>query len=301
MLAEGVLTRRLPLSAPLLRCLRPKQWVKNLFLFAGILFTLDRPHPVGDWLCVGTGFLLFCFLSGAVYLFNDIADRERDRLHPQKCRRPIASGQVSVGEAVVVGLLLAVGSVFASFSVSWFFGLTASAYFLLTLAYTFCLKHVIIIDVLTIAAGFVLRAVAGAVAVDVEMSAWLLVCTTLLALLLGLAKRRAERTALQEDACKHRGILAEYTPELLDQWITILTSATLMAYALYTFNSPTARGHHYLMATIPFVLYGIFRYLYLVNRRNVGGSPANELLADRPLLATIALWGLASALIMRLG
>jgi 4-hydroxybenzoate polyprenyltransferase len=285
----------------LLRCLRPKQWVKNLILFAGILFTLDRGHPLGDWLRVGSGFLLFCFLSSAVYIFNDIADRETDRLHPRKRIRPIAAGDVAPGDAAIIGAILALGSIVASFSINTLFGGAATAYFLLTLAYSLWLKHVVIMDVLTLSGGFVLRAVAGAVAISVEISSWLLVCTTLLALFLGLAKRRAELTTLQGDAGKHRRILDEYTPELLDQMITIVTSATLMAYALYTFNSPTARGHHYLMATIPFVIYGIFRYLYLVHTRSVGGNPTNELFEDKPLLLTIALWGLASAIIIKLG
>jgi 4-hydroxybenzoate polyprenyltransferase len=285
----------------LLRCLRPRQWVKNLILFAGILFTLDRAHPLADWLRVGTGFLIFCLLSSAVYVFNDIADRETDRLHPTKRRRPIAAGEVTPRTAALVGVALALGSLAASFAINRLFGLAATAYFLLTLAYSIHLKHVVILDVLILSAGFVLRAVAGAVAISVQISAWLLVCTTLGALLLGLAKRRAELTALQDDAGKHRPILDEYTPELLDQMITVVTSATLMAYALYTFNSPTARGHHYLMATIPFVIYGIFRYLYLVHRKGVGGSPTSELFEDRPLLLAIALWGLASAIIIKLG
>jgi 4-hydroxybenzoate polyprenyltransferase len=275
--------------------------VKNLILFAGILFTLDRAHPFADWLRVGAGFLIFCLLSSAVYVFNDIADRETDRLHPTKRWRPIAAGQLAPRTAALAGVALLLGSLPASFAISRLFGLAATAYFLLTLAYSFRLKHVVILDVLILSAGFVLRAVAGAVAISVQISAWLLVCTTLAALLLGLAKRRAELTALQDDAGKHRPILDEYTPELLDQMITVVTSATLMAYALYTFNSPTARGHHYLMATIPFVIYGIFRYLYLVHRKGVGGSPTSELFEDKPLLLAIALWGLASAIIIKLG
>lgn len=222
-------------------------------------------------------------------------------MHPQKRFRPIAAGDLAPGDAAVMGAVLALGSIAASYSINILFGLTATAYFLLTLAYSFWLKHVVIIDVLTLSGGFVMRAVAGAVAVSVEISAWLLVCTTLLALFLGLAKRRAELTALQGDAGKHRRILDEYTPELLDQMITIVTSTTLMAYALYTFNSPTARGHHYLMATIPFVIYGIFRYLYLVQTKGGGGSPTNELFEDKPLLLAIFLWGLASAIIIKLG
>jgi 4-hydroxybenzoate polyprenyltransferase len=285
----------------LLLSLRPRQWVKNLVLFAGILFTLDRPHPPEDWLRAGAAFLLFCLLSGAVYLFNDVADREQDRRHPDKRHRPIAAGKVSTGTALAVGTTLALGGTAAAFLLSFPFGVSACAYLLVTMAYTFRLKHAVILDVLALATGFVLRAAAGAIAVGVVISPWLLVCTTLGALFLGLGKRRAELTSLQEEAGKHRPILEEYTPELLDQLITVVAASTLMAYALYTFSSATATGHRTLMATIPFVIYGIFRYLYLVHTRNVGGSPTSELLEDRPLLLCIALWGVACAAIIRWG
>jgi len=285
----------------LLVSLRPRQWVKNLVLFAGILFTLDRPHPPGDWLRAGAAFGLFCLLSGAVYLFNDVADREQDRQHPDKRRRPIAAGKLAPAVALAVGTGLALGGAGAAFLLGLSFGAAALAYLLLTFAYTFWLKHAVILDVLALATGFVLRAVAGAIAVGVEISPWLLVCTTLGALFLGLGKRRAELTTLQEEAGKHRSSLEEYTPELLDQMITVVAASTLMAYALYTFTSQTATGHRTLMATIPFVIYGIFRYLFLVHTRNVGGSPTSELLEDRPLLLCIALWGIACAAIILWG
>jgi 4-hydroxybenzoate polyprenyltransferase len=288
-------------SVPLVRCLRPKQWAKNLLLFAGLLFTLDQAHTAAEWLRVSIAFLLFCMVSSAVYLFNDLADRERDRLHPVKRFRPIASGEIATGEAGAVGALLALGSGIAAYSCDPRLCLLLAGYFLLTLLYSFHLKHVVILDVLAIAAGFVLRAVAGTTILGVQISPWLLICTTLLALFLGLAKRRAELSILSDEAGRHRRALGEYTPGMLDQMIATVTSSTLMAYAFYTFNSPTALGHRYLMATIPFVIYGIFRYLYLVHRRNVGGSPASELLADRPLVVTILLWGLACAGIIRYG
>jgi 4-hydroxybenzoate polyprenyltransferase len=285
----------------LLTLLRPKQWAKNGLLFAGILFTLDRPHPPEDWARVAAGFVLFCLLSSAGYIANDLVDREQDRLHPRKRLRPIASGDVSPTIAAFLAGALALVGAIGSYAISPRFGLTATGYLLLTLAYSAWLKHIVIIDVLAIAAGFVARAVAGAVAVSVEISPWLLVCTTLGALFLGLAKRRAELETLQEDAGEHRPILNEYTPALLDQMITIVTSATLMAYALYTFNSPTARGHRSLMGTIPFVIYGIFRYLYLIHAKSGGGSPENTLFEDKPLLVTILLWGAACAIIVRWG
>jgi 4-hydroxybenzoate polyprenyltransferase len=284
-----------------LTLLRPKQWAKNGLLFAGILFTLDRPHPPEDWARVAIGFALFCLLSSAGYIANDLIDREQDRLHPRKRHRPIASGKVAPGVAAILGISLALAGAGGAFAINSLFGLTATGYLLLTLTYSFWLKHLVIIDVLAIAAGFVLRAVAGTVAISVEISPWLLVCTTLGALFLGLAKRRAELETLQEEARQHRPILQEYTPALLDQMITIVTAATLMAYALYTFNSPTARGHRSLMATIPFVIYGLFRYLYLIHAKQSGGSPENTLFEDKPLLATILLWGAACAIIVRWG
>jgi 4-hydroxybenzoate polyprenyltransferase len=275
--------------------------VKNLVLFAGILFTLDRAHPIEDWLRAGAAFLLFCLLAGAVYLVNDLADCEQDRRHPVKRLRPIAAGELAAGTAWIASILLAVGGLAASALLGPRFTLAAGLYLLLTFAYTFSLKHVVILDVLALATGFVLRAIAGAVAINVDISPWLLVCTTLGALFLGLGKRRAELNTLQEEAGKHRRILEEYTPELLDQMITIVAGSTLMAYALYTFSSETAHGHRMLMATIPFVIYGIFRYLLLVHTRNVGGSPTRELLEDRPLLLCISLWGVACAAIILWG
>lgn len=286
---------------PLLRALRPGHWTKNLVLFAGILFTLDRPHPAADWLRAGAAFLIFCLLSSAVYLFNDVVDREQDRRHPLKRHRPIAAGLVSPKLALIVGTALASVSLAAAFLVNLSVGLSAVGYLALTFAYTFRLKHIVLLDVMTVAGGFVLRAAAGAMAVSVEISPWLLICTTLAALFLALGKRRAELNALQEEAGRHRKILEEYTPELLDQMITIVSASTLMAYALYTFTSETARGHRTLMATIPFVIYGIFRYLYLVHTRNVGGSPTRELLEDRPLWICVLLWGIACAVIIRWG
>jgi 4-hydroxybenzoate polyprenyltransferase len=280
----------------MLRCLRPKQWIKNLFLFAGLMFTLDQGHPLQSWLKVGMAFFVFSFLSAAVYIINDIADVERDRQHPKKRYRPIAAGEIPIRLAAIFASILAVATIATGFTLGAPFGSVAAGYFLLTLAYTFWLKHVVIVDLLTIAMGFVLRAVAGAVVVDVEVSPWLLVCTTLLALFLGLTKRRSELA--QYGAGQHRKILEEYTPEMLDQMISVVMSCTLMAYALYTFTSKTAKGHVSMMATIPFVIYGLFRYLYLVHHNNAGGSIATDLLEDRPMIIDIVLWAMACAYIM---
>ena len=291
-------TRESPLRVPLLRCLRVKQWIKNLFVFAGLIFTLDRGHSWESWLHAAMGFFVFSCLSGAVYIINDIVDVERDRRHPVKRFRPIAAGEIPVRFAAVFAVALALMSIGAGLTLGMPFGAVATTYFVITLAYSFWLKHIVIVDLMTIAAGFVLRAAAGSLVVHVPISPWLLVCTTLLALFLGLTKRRSELATLQHGAGQHRRILEEYTREMLDQMITVIMACTLMAYALYTFYSRTAKGHPSLMATLPFVIYGLFRYLYLVHRKNAGGSIASELLEDRPLLVGIFLWIAACAIIM---
>jgi 4-hydroxybenzoate polyprenyltransferase len=282
----------------LCRSMRPKQWIKNGFLFAGLIFTLDHRHTPHDLLLVLAGFVLFSLLSSSVYLLNDVADREQDRLHPKKRYRPIAAGQVPPLTAVGCAVGLSLGSLIGSLALNRGFGLIACLYFSITLAYTFWLKHVVIVDVLTLASGFVLRAVAGALVISVRISPWLLVCTTLFALFLGLAKRRHELVLLAGDAGNHRKILEEYSIEMLDQMMTIVTSTTLMAYCLYAFSSRTAMGHRSLMLTIPLVIYGIFRYLYIVLRKGGGGSPATDLLEDAPLLVNLALWVAMSMAIM---
>jgi 4-hydroxybenzoate polyprenyltransferase len=275
----------------LLLSLRPEQWTKNLFVFAGLIFG-GRLLQWDAVLVATAAFAIFCVLSGAVYLLNDIADRDADRRHPLKESRPIASGQLAVGAALPVAGVLAAGGVAAAFLIRPAFGAAAAAYLLLLLAYSLALKHVVIIDVLTIAAGFVLRAVAGALAVAVPIGTWLLVCTTLLALFLALSKRRHELLLLGDAATDHRRILEEYSPYLLDQMIAVVTASTLIAYTVYATSAETAErlGTTRLGVTIPFVLYGIFRYLYLVHQKRGGGSPAALLLTDGPLLACVALW-----------
>jgi 4-hydroxybenzoate polyprenyltransferase len=284
---------------PVLISLRPEQWTKNLFVFAGLLFD-GRLRELEAVLLAAAAFVTFCALSSAVYLFNDVMDREADRRHPLKRMRPIAAGQLSVGTAVVCATVLAAGALGLAFAVNSLFAATAAAYLTLLLLYSATLKHVVIVDVLTISAGFVLRAVAGAVAVMVPISHWLLVCTTLLALFLGLSKRRHELTLLAEGAVVHRPILEEYSPYLLDQMIAVVTASTLIAYTFYATSAETADklGTTRLGLTVPFVLYGIFRYLYLVHQKRVGGSPASLLIADRPLLACVALWALSVVLLL---
>jgi 4-hydroxybenzoate polyprenyltransferase len=240
-------------------------------------------------------FVVFCALSGTVYLINDVLDRERDRRHPLKAKRPIASGALSVNAAVAAAALLGTGALAVAYSLGPAFLSVAAAYLVLQFAYSAVLKHIVILDVLTIAAGFTLRAVGGGAAIMVPVSHWLVLCTTLLALFLALAKRRHELVLLADTATEHRRILEDYSPYLLDQMISVVTASTLIAYAFYTISPETTErfGTTLLSLTIPFPLYGIFRYLYLVHQKKQGGNPSDLLLEDRPLLACIGLWAIA--------
>jgi len=276
----------------LLVSMRPGQWTKNLIVFAALIFgqRLFDPAAVGFSLAA---FFIFCALSGVVYLINDVSDREADRLHPLKRERPIALGEVTPAVALACATVLGAASLAAAFWVRGEFGWIAAAYVALSGAYSRVLKHIVIVDVLTIAIGFVLRAAAGAAAIEVPMSQWLLVCTILLALFLGLSKRRHELTQLGGSAPGHRRILEEYSPYLLDQMIGVVTASTLVAYIIYCTSPETTEkfGTTQLVLTTPFPIYGIFRYLYLVHQKGTG-SPSEVLLTDRPLVACIMLWGL---------
>jgi 4-hydroxybenzoate polyprenyltransferase len=285
-------TPRPSVAASLFLALRPAQWTKNLIVFAALIFG-QRLFDAGSVVRAAVAFLAFCALSGVVYLVNDVADREVDRQHPLKRFRPIAAGHLSIPLALSTAGALLTGALLASAWLGVAFVLHAAAYVLLQVAYSFGLKRQVILDVLSIALGFVIRASAGGAAIDVPVSQWLLVCTILLALFLALAKRRHEITLLGDDAARHRAILEEYTPYLVDQMIAVVTASTLMGYAFYTVSSDTVErfGTSWLGMTLPFPLYGIFRYLYLVHRRSQGGSPTELLLADRPLLLCVALWG----------
>jgi 4-hydroxybenzoate polyprenyltransferase len=281
------------LTRALLVSLRPHQWTKNLFVLAALAFSKHLFD--GDAVVRAcAAFAAFCALSGAVYVVNDLVDVERDRVHPVKRRRPIASGALGVPAARAAAASLVAIGLLAARALGQGFLLCALAYLALNLAYSFGLKEVVILDVLAIAIGFVLRAVAGALAIQVVFSDWLLVCTILVALFLALAKRRHELVTLP-DAISHRAILAEYSPYLLDQMISVVTASCLTAYAFYTLAPETVAKYQTdrLALTIPFVLYGIFRYLYLVHRKEEGGSPTDLLLADRPLLVAVALWAVA--------
>jgi 4-hydroxybenzoate polyprenyltransferase len=280
------------LISAIIQNMRPRQWTKNLFVFAGLLFTLDRPHPTADYVKAGLAFVIFCVLSGAIYIINDILDAERDR------KRPIASGRLSTTAAwTAVVVLLPIG-VAASFALNAQFGRVAAVYVLLLTAYSLFLRDIVILDVMTVAGGFVLRAVAGAAAIEVGISPWLLVCTILIALFLGLAKRRGELLGLGEVAASHRSSLGQYSVPLLDQFISVAAASTIIAYSLYTFFSETGFYHPYMMATLPFVIYGVFRYLLLIHKGKGAANPEVLLLADKPLLIDICLWAVACALII---
>jgi 4-hydroxybenzoate polyprenyltransferase len=270
--------------------MRPRQWVKNLFVLAGLVFA-QRLFTPSAWPALAA-FAIFCGLSGAIYLVNDVADRERDRLDPRKRARPVAAGRLPAGVAVGSAVVLVAGGLGLAALLSRAFLIAALAYVALLVAYSAWLKHIVLVDVIVVACGFVLRAVAGAVVIDVEMSGWLLICTILLALFLALGKRRYEYLTLDQDAVRHRPVLAEYSPALLDQMIAVVTASTVTAYALYTMSPETVAKFqtHLLPATLPFVLYGIFRYLYLLYQRHLGGNPSELLLGDRALLVNTVCW-----------
>lgn len=285
--------------ANVLVSLRPDQWTKNLIVFAALIFAVKLLDPAALALA-SAAFLIFCALSGVVYLFNDVSDREADRQHPLKRGRPIASGALGSGVALGWAAGLGVLALAAAFALRPMMGVVAAAYLALFASYTRWLKHIVILDVMSIAMGFVLRAVAGGLVIGVPVSDWLLVCTILLALFLGLAKRRHELSMLSDGAAGHRRILEEYDSYLLDQMIGIVAAATLVVYIIYCASPETAErfGTRLLVLTTPFPIYGIFRYLYLVHRKHGGGSPSEMLLRDRPLLGCVALWGLAVILII---
>jgi 4-hydroxybenzoate polyprenyltransferase len=283
----------------LLKTMRPRQWTKNVFLFAALVFD-GKLFLLPEFLRTLAGFGLFCLISSAVYIFNDLADVEADRQHPVKKNRPIASGRLPVHVAIVAGVLLVLASLGGGYFLDWQFALTVLVYFVMMLAYSKWLKHIPILDVLILAAGFVLRVHAGTTLIIVErFSPWLYVLMTLLALYLGFGKRRAELALLVEEGpgkvqpAEFRRVLDGYTIPLLDQFITIVSGTTIVAYSLYTFFRPEAPGNHALMLTIPFVVYAIFRYLYLIEVKQIGGEPEEILLKDRPFQVSILLWGVA--------
>ena len=284
----------------LLKTMRPRQWTKNLVIFAALVFDGQLLDPQAG-LRTLAGFTIFCLVSGIVYIINDLTDIEADRVHPEKRHRPLASGTLSVKLALFAVAIILLIVFPASWLLSKRFALIALGYFGLNLAYSKWLKHVPLIDVMTIAMGFVLRVAAGVVLIQVaRFSPWLYVIITLGALYLGFGKRRAELALLVDQANSHRRVLDGYTIPLLDQFITIVSATTIIAYSLYTFSAPNLPDNHIMMLTIPFVLYGVFRYLYLIQVTHQAGAPEEVLLSDRPLQFTIILWGLSILVIFYL-
>lgn len=280
----------------LVRSLRPRQWIKNGFVAAPVLFSRQF-DDAGQLALAAAAVACFCVLSSAVYLTNDVIDREQDRLHPEKSHRPIAAGLLSVRTALVAAGLLGAGALAAGFALDVYFGLVLSSYGALTLLYSLYLKYEVILDVMSIAMGFVLRVVAGAVVIRVEPSSWILLCAGLLALLLAFAKRRHEVLTVGGSG-KHRRVLEHYGPRFLEVMIIVTATTTVSAYAVYTATGEPAA--HHLIVTFPFVLFGILRYLWLVFHQDRGGSPTDLLLTDRPLLVAVVLWALTAAIALEL-
>lgn len=283
----------------LLLSLRPHQWVKNSLIFGALIFS----HSLAQWPAVRlslSAFLAFCMSSSGVYLLNDLCDLEADRKHPVKRRRPLAAGRLSPVLARIMMVALIASAVIISFKLRTAFALILGIYLLLNLAYSFGVKRVVILDVMLVAMGFVLRAVAGAVAINVQASPWLILCTLMLALLMGFGKRRHELTLLQEEAQSHRHSLDGYSIQFLDLMMTIAGGAAVVTYALYTMAEETVSRFHTrsLILTIPFVLYGVFRYLYLVHKREGGGDPARMFVTDAPTLLNVGLWVVTICLIL---
>jgi 4-hydroxybenzoate polyprenyltransferase len=295
----------LPQLGYLLKAMRPRQWTKNGIVFLALVFSVGQEYHLSDastWvpkvLAALAAFACFAMVSSAEYLVNDIKDVEADRAHPTKRRRPIAAGLLPVRTAWAAAAVLAVAGNGAAFALDWHMGLVIFGYTALMLAYTYELKHVVLVDLMVIGAGFVFRAMAGALAIDVPISPWLYVVTALGALFIGINKRRAELELLEAGAGNHRKILDDYTIPMLDQMASIVTGALLIAYGLYTFTAEGLPKNHSMMLTIPFVLYGIFRYLYLVNVKKEGGSPEEVLLRDLPIMATVIAWLTTAGIIL---
>jgi 4-hydroxybenzoate polyprenyltransferase len=282
----------------LLRAMRPRQWIKNIFIFPAIVFSEERlwtdPKHI---LTVGLAFVAFCMAASAIYLVNDLVDIEKDRAHPRKCNRPLASGKLSPNLAITTAALLIVASLTLAYAIDLSFGFMAILVVYIAVQgflYTYLLKNIVILDILTLAAGFVLRAVAGAVVLHIPMTPWLLVSMGLLAIFMGIGKRRHELVLLENGAGEHRRILNEYSVPMLDQMMSIVTASVIMAYSMATFSAPVAPQEPFpaLMITIPFVVYGIFRYLYLIYQRDGGGSPEDLLLKDLSLALCVVFFGL---------
>jgi 4-hydroxybenzoate polyprenyltransferase len=297
---QAVSARPQPITSAIISALRPRQWTKNGLIFVALAFSL-KLSELQVAATAFLAFLCFCALSSAGYLLNDVLDVEADRRHPTKRLRPIAAGRLPVGYAIALSGMLAMCGVLAAVLIRPAFGIVAIAYLALTASYTTSLKHMVLLDVFGIAGGFVIRAAAGAMAIDVPVSPWLYVATLLGALLIALGKRRAELQVLGVEAGRHRRNLNAYTLEFVDQLILIIAGAAVMTYALYTFSAETLPKNHSMMLTIPVVLYGLFRYLFLIRQPAVGGAPEDLLFSDRPLLVAAVVWAVLAVAILYIG
>jgi 4-hydroxybenzoate polyprenyltransferase len=284
----------------LLKAMRPRQWIKNLLVYAALLFD-QQLFAFQPFLRITAGFILLCLAASSVYLINDLADAEQDRQHPKKKQRPIAAGMLSTRAAQISILFLITLSIGLGFLLETDFGLILLGYLVLNLLYSTYLKHIPIIDVMVLASNFLLRVSAGVLLITVQrFSPWMYVCVTLLALFVGLGKRRAEMILLSDQANSHRKVLDGYTIVYIDHLLSIVSSTTIVAYSLYTFSAENLPPNNFMMFTIPFVIYGVFRYLYLIHVEESGGAPEDLLLSDRPLMTTVFLWGLSVVLILYL-
>lgn len=280
-----------------LQAMRPHQWIKNTLLFAGLIFTANftKPHLIGITVLA---FIAFCLISSGVYVFNDLRDAERDRTHPTKRDRPIASGRLPLSVARPMPVICWILGLGGAFWLDIGFGVTALLYWTLTMSYTLGFKSVVLLDVVAIALGFVLRAIAGAVVIHVMISPWLMICTFFLALFLGFAKRRHELITLGEAGSTHREALAEYSVDYLEHLLTIAIALTIQSYSIYTVLSDTAKNHPDLWYTLPFVVYALLRYYYLIHRHDMGGEPERVIVSDKHIILSILLWGATVAWIM---
>lgn len=292
------LLRRSGVFPALVRAMRPKQWAKNVFVFAGLFF--DGKATDGAWVSRSVmAFALFCLVSSAVYLVNDLLDVDKDRLHPTKRLRPLACGALGPAVAQAAAVVLLGVSIPAAFALRPDFGATLLGYAVLMFLYSVRLKNVVIVDVMVVAAGFVLRVLGGTQVVEVtRFSPWLYVCTTLGALFIALNKRRHELLLLAENANGHRSSLQDYSIPFLDEMTALVASSALVTYSFYTFSAPNVQGNHNMMLTIPFVIYGLFRYMYLIHNHNLGGAPEDVVLGDRPLIIASALWALTAGIVI---
>jgi len=285
--------------AHILESMRPQQWLKNFFIFAPLIFSQNVTNP--DLFKKSLlAFAVFCLLSGALYILNDLKDMAEDKLHPLKSQRPIAADKLKRSHAVIAFVVVSLISFLLCLLLNLNFFYIALFYYVLQVAYSFRLKHVVILDVFIVAAGFFIRVIAGGLAIEVYISPWLLICTALLALFLAMSKRRHEIILLEQDAENHRPILKEYSPYLLDQMIAVVTASIVVAYCLYTISEETVTkfGTTKLIFTVPFVLYGIFRYLYLIHQKSEGGTPEVLILKDKPLLLDIFFWIVSASVII---